>query len=217
MLALGMNTYTAYRVVPFFFAAYFAYWLITHRQRICRDLEGMVVFAAGAAVAVAPLGVYTIRNWNVFISRINHISIFPGCRGRRFLRAAVVEPAQDAVHVQLAGRQRRPEQPAGRAAVAGHRGRAVRAGHHLGDSLVLERIPFLYLVWFGAVASLAVLSVAHEAPTARRPIGLLPVIYLLVGSGLRPNLAGVGAMPGAQKRWRPLAVALGGAGRLRRC
>ena len=45
-----------------------------------------------------------------------------------------------------------------------------------------KELPALYLLWFVAVASLAVLSVAHEAPTARRPIGLVPVIYLAGGS-----------------------------------
>ena len=41
-------------------------------------------------------------------------------------------------------------------------------------------VPVLYAIWFVAIASLAVLSVAHEAPTARRTIGLIPLIYLLV-------------------------------------
>jgi len=46
---------------------------------------------------------------------------------------------------------------------------------------IFRPLSFLSVSWFVAVASLAVLSVAHEAPTARRPIGLVPLIYLLVG------------------------------------
>lgn len=207
MLALGMNTYTAYRVVPFFFAAYFAYWLITHRQRLLRDLEGMVVFAAGAAIAVAPLGAYTIRNWHVFISRINHISVF-----RDVEAAGSYAPLWSNLRKTLtmfnwqgdsAALNNLPGAPLLQATVA--------VLFVLGLIWALRwfwrEIPFLTLLWFGAVASLAVLSVAHEAPTARRPIALAPLIYLWVGAVFAQIWQGWESAWG-QKRWRPLAVAL---------
>lgn len=41
-------------------------------------------------------------------------------------------------------------------------------------------LPVLYTLWFVGILSLGVLSVAHEAPTARRTIGIIPLVYLLV-------------------------------------
>ncbi len=207
MLALGMNTYTAYRVVPFFFAAYFLYWLITHRRRLWRDLEGMVVFAAGAAVAVAPLAAYTLRNWNVFISRINHISIF-----RDVEAAGSYAPLWANLRKTLymfnwqgdnAALNNLPGAPLLQAAVA------VLFVLALIWALrwAWKEIPFFYLLWFGAVASVAVLSVAHEAPTARRPIALVPVIYLLIAA-LFDQVWRAWQQAWGAKRWRPLAVAL---------
>ena len=58
MLALGMNTYTAFRIVPFVVGIFLLYWLITHWQRWRETIEGSLVMAAGGIVGVAPLGVY---------------------------------------------------------------------------------------------------------------------------------------------------------------
>ncbi|HEY53884.1 MAG TPA: hypothetical protein G4N94_10545, partial [Caldilineae bacterium] len=207
MLALGMNTYTAYRVVPFFFAAYFVYWLITHRQRIRQDFEGMVVFAVGAVVAVAPLAAYTFRNWNVFISRINHISIF-----RDVEAAGSYAPLWSNLFKTLymfnwqgdmAALNNLPGAPLLHAVVAV----LLVLGMAWALRWFWKELPFFYLIWFAAVASVAVLSVAHEAPTARRPIGLIPVIYLLVAAVFSQIWR---AWEGAwgQKRWKPLAIGL---------
>lgn len=209
MLALGMNTYTAYRLVPIFTGLYFLYWLIAHRQRIRRDLEGMIVFAAGAVVGVAPLGVYIIRNWNVFLSRINHISVF-----RDVEAVGSYAPLWSNLFKTLymfnwqgdvAALNNLPGAPLLQAIVA--------VLFVLGMALAIRWFwreqPFLYLVWFGAIVSVAVLSVAHEAPTARRPIGLVPVIYLLVAAVFQ-QIGWAWEKAWGAKRWRPLAVGLAG-------
>ncbi|RME84756.1 MAG: hypothetical protein D6775_04595, partial [Caldilineae bacterium] len=207
MLALGMNTYTAYRVVPFFFAVYFLYWLLTHRQRIRRDFEGMLVFAGGAAVAVAPLAAYTIRNWNVFISRINHISVF-----RDVEAVGSYAPLWSNLRKTLfmfnwqgdmAALNNLPGAPLLHAAI----GVVFVLGLIWALRWIWRELPFLYLLWFGAVASVAVLSVAHEAPTARRPIGLIPVIYLLV-AGVFHQFWQAWVRTWGQHRRRPMAVLL---------
>ena len=207
MLALGMNTYTAYRVVPVFMAVYFLYWLLAHRQRIRRDLEGMVVFAAAAVVGVAPLGVYIIRHWNVFISRINHISIF-----RDVEMAGSYAPLWSNLRKTLfmfnwqgdiAALNNLPGAPLLQTVVAV----LFVVGLIWALRWFWREIPFLYLVWFAAIASVAVLSVAHEAPTARRPIGLAPVIYLLVAA-VFDQLWRAWEKAWGEKRWRPLAVGL---------
>ncbi len=207
MLALGMNTYTAYRVVPLFVALYFIYWLIAHRQRIRQDFEGMLVFGLGAAVAVAPLGAYTIRNWSIFLSRINHISVF-----RDVEAAGSYQPLWSNFWKTLymfnwqgdiAALNNLPGAPLLQAIMA----LLLVLGIAWSIRWFWKELPLFYLLWFVAVASVAVLSVAHEAPTARRPIGLIPVIYLLVAAVFAQIWQ---AWEGAwgEKRWKPLAVGL---------
>ncbi|NOZ71071.1 MAG: hypothetical protein GXP38_04030, partial [Chloroflexi bacterium] len=207
MLALGMNTYTAYRVVPFLTGLYFLYWLIAHRQRIRQDFEGMLTFAGAALVGVAPLGVYIIRNWNVFISRINHISIF-----RDVEAAGSYAPLWSNLEKTLfmfnwkgdnAALNNLPGAPLLQSVVAALLILAV----FWAVRWLWKELPFLYVTWFLAIGSLAVLSVAHEAPTARRPIGLVPVIYLLVAA-VFDQFWRAWIRAWGQKRWRPLAVGL---------
>lgn len=207
MLALGMNTYTAYRMVPFLTGLYFLYWLIAHRQRIRQDFEGMLTFAGAALVGVAPLGVYIIRNWNVFVSRINHISVF-----RDVQAAGSYAPLWSNLRKTLfmfnwqgdnAALNNLPNAPLLQAVVA-----ALLVVALLWALRWLWReLPFLYVTWFVAMSSLAVLSVAHEAPTARRPIGLVPVIYLLVAA-VFDQVWRAWVRAWGPKRWRPLAVGL---------
>ena len=180
MLALGMNTYTAYRVIPFFMLAYFAYWLIAHRDRWRQDLEGMGVFAGSALIAVAPLGVYIIRHWAVFLSRMNHISVFRDVEAvgsyapiwSNLRKVMLMFNFQG----DVAALNNLPGAPMLHVVV----GVMFALGLIWALRWLWKEIPALYLLWFGSIASLAVLSVVHEAPNARRPIGLIPLIYLLV-------------------------------------
>ncbi|MCP4165226.1 MAG: hypothetical protein GY759_04945 [Chloroflexi bacterium] len=206
-LALGMNTYTAYRVVPFFFAAYFAYWLIAHRNRIRNDFEGMLVFAAGAAVAVAPLAAYTIRNWGVFISRINHISVFRDVEIAGSYAPLWSNLRKTLLMFNSAGDNAALNNLPGSAILHAIVALMLILGLAWAIRWFWKELPLFYLLWFAAVASLAVLSVAHEAPSARRPIGLLPVIYLLVAAVFTQLWKTWGAAWG-ERRWRPLAVGL---------
>ncbi|MBC8447256.1 MAG: glycosyltransferase family 39 protein [Chloroflexi bacterium] len=202
-LSAGLNTYTAFRVIPFLVAVFLLYWLVhaavtgvgTRRQgdKETRKLvslsplhlvplsqwEGLACFAGAAALTVLPLGVYVLQHWNVFLSRTRHISVF-----RDVERVGSYEPLWSNLRKTLfmfnwtgdaAALNNLPGAPlldvvVGVLFVLG----LAYALRHL-----LRPLPFLYVTWFIAVASVAVLSVAHEAPTARRPIGLVPLVYLL--------------------------------------
>jgi hypothetical protein len=52
--------------------------------------------------------------------------------------------------------------------------------YSLWHTLRAQPLPVLYVLWFAGILSLGVLSVAHEAPTARRTIGIIPLVYLFV-------------------------------------
>jgi len=180
MLALGLNTYTAYRVIPLFMLLYFAYWLISHRQRWRRDLEGMGIFLVSALLAVAPLAAYVVHHYDIFFTRTKHISVL-----RDVEAAGSYAPIWSNLRKVLlmfnhqgdmAPLNNLPGAPMLHAAV----GVMFVLGMLWAVRWFWRELPALYLLWFGSIASLAVFSVAHEAPNARRPIALIPLIYLLV-------------------------------------
>lgn len=182
MLALGMNTYTAFRIVPFVVGIFLLYWLITHWQRWRETIEGSLVMAAGGIVGVAPLGVYIIQHWAVFIGRTRHISVFNDIENA----GGSLKPLWDNLDKvlwsfhwrgDLAALNNLPGAPLLDVVV----GALVILGLAYMLRHLWRPLPFLSFTWIIIVGSVAVLSVAHEAPTARRPIGLLPVIFLLVG------------------------------------
>ncbi|HEY65035.1 MAG TPA: hypothetical protein G4O02_10740 [Caldilineae bacterium] len=200
LLGGGMHTYTAWRVVPFFIAVFLTYWVITHRGRWRRDLEGIGLLVGGAYVVLVPLGVYIIRHWNAFISRVRHISVF-----NDVARVGSYEPIWSnlrktlwmfnyqgdfAALNNLPGAPLLPFDARSPQAFMTHVPGAwllaslVGALFILGVAYALRHLnhplPFLLISGFIIVGSVAVLSVAHEAPTARRPIGLIPLIFLLV-------------------------------------
>ncbi len=206
-LALGLNTYTAYRVIPFFMLAYFIYWLITHRERMRRDLEGMGLFLAGALVAVAPLAAYVVHHWSVFLTRMNRISVLRDVEAvgsyapiwSNLRKVLLMFNYQG----DLAALNNLPGAPMLHAAV----GVMFVLGLLWAVRWFWRELPALYVLWFGSVTSLAVFSVAHEAPNARRPIGLIPLIYLLVGVVLTALWLAWQRAFGA-KRTRPLFALL---------
>ncbi len=207
VLALGMNTYTAYRVIPFFMLAYFAYWLLTHRDRARRDLEGMGLFFAGALLSVAPLGVYVIHHWSIFVQRMRTISIFRDVEAvgsyapiwSNLRKVLLMFNFQG----DMAALNNLPGAPMLHAAVA----IMMVLGLFWALRWFWKELPALYLLWFGSIASLAVMTVAHEAPNARRPIGLVPLIYLLVAVVLQALWLAWQRAVGV-KRSRPMLVLL---------
>jgi sugar lactone lactonase YvrE/4-amino-4-deoxy-L-arabinose transferase-like glycosyltransferase len=185
-LAFGLHTYTAFRVVPFLVAVFLLYWCVTHRTRFVRDLEGIGVLAGGALVGVAPLGVYIAQHWSVFVSRTQHISIFNNIREA----GGSWQPLWDTLYKTLWSFHWRGDWAAlNNLPSAPLLDVVVGALFVLGLAYALRHfyhpLPFLYITWVVMVGSLAVMSSALEAPTARRPIGLLPVIFLLVGMALK--------------------------------
>ncbi len=184
-IAFGMNTYTAFRVVPVMIALFLVYWLLTHRARWRRDLEGLALFVGGTFVGMVPLGVYIVQHWAVFVSRTQRISIFTDIANA----GGSLQPLRDNLDKvlwmfhwrgDLAALNNLPGAPLLDVVV----GALVVLGLAYVLRYFYKPLPLLYLLWIVTVGSVAVLSVVHEAPTARRPIGLLPVIFLLAGTVL---------------------------------
>lgn len=225
-LAAGLNTYTAFRVVPFIVAAFLVFWVVregvigwraqkagvrgSEWQSLRHDVQGMALLAGAAVVAVLPLGIYIVHNWRVFTSRMQHISVM-----RDVERAGSYQPIRENLRKTLtmfnwqgdaAALNNLPAAPmlGALVAVLFVLGLAYSFWHLLHG----RPVPVLYGLWFLGVAALAVFSVAHEAPSARRTIGLIPLVYLCVALVTNQFLVGwEQAFGGLGRRAVNLAVA----------
>ena len=184
-LAFGLNTYTAFRVVPFVVAAFLVFWIvrawITDRKSLRHDVEGIALMAGAALVSVAPLGVYTVQNWRVFTSRIQHISVMREVEQVGSLQPVVSNLKKTLTMFNWQGDQAAlnnlPGAPMLDIAVAILF--VLGLAYALWYTLHARPVPVLYVLWFVGIVSLSVLSVSHEAPTAapnhRRRAASLPV------------------------------------------
>jgi hypothetical protein len=185
-LAFGMNTYTGFRIIPILIAVYLVYWVITHRDRIRRDLEGILYLVLGAWIGMVPLSVFILQNWQTFMGRTAHISIMNDIANA----GGSLQPLWENINRTIwsfhwkgdwAALNNLPGEPLLDMVVG------ILFLFGLAYALRYIRLPlnFLYVSWVIAGLSLAILSTVNEAPTARRPIGLLPVIFLLSGTALQ--------------------------------
>ncbi|MFZ2358943.1 MAG: PA14 domain-containing protein, partial [Anaerolineae bacterium] len=243
MLALGMNTYTAFRVVPFIVAAFLAFWVVREwvvgrsRSRyggrppaaqrpaetsdircpssavvspLRHDLQGIAILAGAAFTAILPLGVYIVQNWAVFTGRMRHISIL-----NEVERLGSTQPIVDNFKKTLymfnwqgdaAALNNLPGAPMLDTLVAVLL--VLGLAYALWYTLRARPLPVLYVLWFAGILSLGVLSVAHEAPTARRTIGMIPLVYLFAALVIdQLFLAWRSAWRGKGERFINLAVA----------
>jgi hypothetical protein len=180
-LAFGLNTYTAFRVVPFLVLVFLGGWVVFHRDRARRDVAGSVVFLGGAFVGTAPLLVYVVQHWSVFMGRTRRISVWNDIGQAGGSLAPLVSNLKKTLwsfHFRGdgAGLNNLPGEPLLDVVT----GAFLVLGLAYALRYARRALPFLCLAAFVVNGSAAVLSVAHEAPTARRPIALLPVIFLLV-------------------------------------
>jgi DNA-binding beta-propeller fold protein YncE len=189
-LSLGLNTYTAFRVVPFAVAVFLLYWLAMtlwgkvaeERGRLRRDLEGIGVMAMGMFLSLIPLGVYIVQNWRGFTTRINQMSITNDIQRAGGSWAPFWTGLRKTLlifHYQgdWAALNNLPNAPLLDAVV----GILFVLGLAYAIRYIRYPLPFLAVSSFVIVGSAAYLSTVAEAPTARRTIGLLPIIYLLAG------------------------------------
>jgi len=185
-LAFGMNTYTGFRIIPILIVVYLIYWIITHRDRIRRDVQGILYLGLGAWIGMVPLSVYILQNWNSFMGRTAHISILNDIVNA----GGSLQPLWANINRTIwsfqwkgdwAALNNLPGEPLLDIVV----GILFLFGLAYALRYIRQPLSFLYVSWVIAGLSLAILSTVNEAPTARRPIGLLPVIFLMSGTVLQ--------------------------------
>jgi 4-amino-4-deoxy-L-arabinose transferase-like glycosyltransferase/sugar lactone lactonase YvrE len=178
-LALGLNTYTAFRIIPLGVALLALYWLVRRRRQVWATARGLGLFVLSGALGLIPLAIYTVKWPQVVLIRTTHISVFQDIE-----RVGSLAPLWSNFRKYLlmfnvrgdpASLNNLPDAPMLDLVV----GALLILG--LAYALRYWRRPvmFLPLAWTAGVLPAGILSVAHEAPSARRVIGLVPVIYLL--------------------------------------
>ncbi|MGQ9586395.1 MAG: PA14 domain-containing protein [Anaerolineae bacterium] len=180
----GLHTYTAFRVIPLVVVAFLAALALVAWKEVRQTWPGLLAALGGAALVVNPLGLYALRHPQQFTGRMVHISVMH--------------------EVQTAGNW---------GPIWSNVRKTLQMFHYKGDMAALHNLPgapmldvwvgalvvlglayafwqwrrrehLLYFFWAVGVLALGILSAAHEAPTARRTIGLIPLLYLLATAAL---------------------------------
>jgi len=183
-LGLGLHTYTAFRVIPLVMAAFVAVLALVDWKEVRQTWPGLLAGLGGALLAVNPLGLYAIRYPQRFMGRTAHISVFNEVR-----RVGDWSPVWSNLRKTLMMFHYKGD-PASLNNLPGAPMLDVWVGALVVLGLVYmlwqwrRREHLLYLCCGLGILALGVLSAAHEAPTARRTIGLIPLLYLLATATL---------------------------------
>ena len=180
-LALGLNTYTAFRVVSMGLVLYVAYWLVVYRQQWRRTLRGLGWALLGAALGLVPLTVYVVQHPRIFMGRTQHISLLPEIAAAGNLSPLWVNLRKVLLMFNYQGDVAPLNNLPGAPLLDFTTGMLFILGLALALRYWRHQRAFLLLAWGITALPATVFSVGHEAPSARRAIGLIPVIYLLVG------------------------------------
>ncbi|MCU0293424.1 MAG: PA14 domain-containing protein, partial [Thermoanaerobaculaceae bacterium] len=183
-LAFGLNGYLAFRAAAVAAVVFLAIELARRRRR--DDVRGVGLALGGLFVTIAPLAVYAFQNPGAFTRRTRVLSVWNDVReAGGSLRPLLDNVLKTLGCLHLRGDESPINNLPGAPLLDPVTGAVVLLG--LAWALLFLRDPVarLVLLWTGAVGSLDVLSNVSEAPSARRILGLLPVLLLAGGMALR--------------------------------
>jgi hypothetical protein len=179
-LAVGLNSYTGFRTLPFALALFFLYWLITHRQRIGVALQGGVLFGLAAGIGLIPLGIYTLQRPDVVMIRTRSLNIFGEIDAAGSLEPLWLNLRNYLMMFNMKGDPVAINNLPGEPMLFG----LVAALFLLGIVYALRYLNhpllFLALAWILGALPAGIFSVTLESPSSRRVIAMIPVIFLLV-------------------------------------
>ncbi|MFN8495897.1 MAG: PA14 domain-containing protein [Caldilineaceae bacterium] len=177
-LALGFNTYTAFRVAPLGVALLCLFWLVQNWRRFWPNLGKLALFTYSGLVGLTPLLLYTLQNPQITMIRTVHISIFNEIKDRGSWEPLWFNLQKYAFMFNVVGDNSSLNNLPGEPMLD----TLVAALFILGLVYALwhwrNLKMFLLLTWCLAVLPAGILTVTVETPSARRVIGLLPALYL---------------------------------------
>jgi len=181
-LAFGMNTYTGFRLVPVILAFHVVWKMAVEPGAFRRNAVPMVLLIAAFLLVFSPLGLFALRHWNDFKNRAgmawfaSPVNMPNDKTEIEVLWSTFTKQIQMFhAHGDPSGINNLPGEPmldllTGPVFLAGMFWTAFRLLS--GENMLLH-------AWFWATFAVGVVTIPHEAPTARRTLGLVPVIALI--------------------------------------
>lgn len=183
-LAFGLNGYLAFRAAALAMVVFLGIEFARRRRRV--DARGVALMLGGFFVTISPLAVYAFQNPEALWRRARVLSVWNDVReagGSLLPVAGNLLKTLGCLH--LRGDESPINNLPGAPLLDPVTGAVVLLGFAWAFLSLRDPVARLVILWTGAVGSLDVLSNVSEAPSARRIIGLLPVLLLAGGMALR--------------------------------
>jgi hypothetical protein len=179
-LGLSMYTYQAARLLPLLVFLGVAYAAWRRKAFSKRDGMNLILLSAIALIVFAPLGYYAILHFDRFSERVEQVSVLSGSE-----KGALSILGKEWVKTLLVFSFRGDEKPTinlpGRPALNPFLSFAFAAGIAIALLRIKRPSYFLLLAWLGVMSVPGVL--AGHGPTAKRIIGTLPAVTMLIAVG----------------------------------
>jgi hypothetical protein len=181
-LGLGLYTYQAARLFPILVVFAFLYGVAARRKLTCNDIVNLGIVGLVALLVFAPLGVYFVTHPGSFLQRIEQTSVIGADQGLMGnLRAIGKGVADVLLNFSVQGDLEPTTSLPGRPSLNGF----LSALFFLGVCISLARIKkpiYLFLLtWLVVMSVPAILS--QSGPIAKRAIGTLPSVMMLISIG----------------------------------
>jgi 4-amino-4-deoxy-L-arabinose transferase-like glycosyltransferase len=201
LLGASMYTYQAARLLPALVVVGFAV-VAWHRRRLTRhDLMDLVIVACVALVVFAPLGLYFVRHPDSFSSRVEQVVVIDESQGvlgnaRSVLRQVWRTALSFAVGVDEEPYRTLPGRPSLSPVFAV----LLLIGISFSMGRVREPAHMFLLAWLFLMVVPAAL--AEEGAAAKRAIGALPAVAMLIAEGVALPLESLRRWAAARPAWR---------------
>lgn len=203
-LGMAMYTYQASRLLPVLVITGLAYAVMSRRLTKREGLLGLGVVAAVASLLALPLGVYFAAHPGAFTERIDQVFVL-GEGGERAPWPSLAAGLRRTVLVfSFEGDERPTINLPGRPALDPFLSVAFAAGLLISVFRIRRPSSFLLLAWLGVMCVPGVM--AGYGPTAKRIIGSLPAVMMLIAIGLLYPAGAAQRLLSRAEGWRSSAA-----------
>jgi 4-amino-4-deoxy-L-arabinose transferase-like glycosyltransferase len=180
-LGLGMYTYQATRLLPVLIVIGFAHAAWANRSLSRSDIGRLALVVLVSLVVFAPLGYYAVTHPDSFSERMDQVFVLENAEARAVLEGLVQGLKKTLLVFSFRGDDQPTINLPGRPALDLFLSTAFALGIIISLARIRQPIFFLLLAWLGVMSVPGVL--AQHGPTAKRVIGTLPAVMMLVAVG----------------------------------
>ena len=189
VMGIGLQTYYSFNLFPFVLAVAVATWARregagSYGSELVAIFKGLALSIAVAVVLLLPLAIFAVKNPKVFFERSREVAIWNPAHGLPWPSSLFINARTNLLMFNFNGDYNPRHNIPNRPMVEPAQGLLLLVG--IGASLagILRWPQATWLVWFIALLMPAILTI--ESPQAHRALGVVPVVYLLIGQGLQP-------------------------------